>query len=103
MMMTNKPIISIYVALQIFTTQAIPGELILYSDHIKFKASGMVKGNEVKDTFLLSEINKIQLQRGIILHKLVIIDNENDVWRFKQINKSDAQHFITQYKKLTTN
>ncbi|MCD8819794.1 hypothetical protein NQ035_00230 [Staphylococcus gallinarum] len=102
-MMTNKPIISIYVALQIFTTQAIPGELILYSDHIKFKASGMVKGNEVKDTFLLSEINKIQLQRGIILHKLVIIDNENDVWRFKQINKSDAQHFITQYKKLTTN
>ena len=62
----------------------------------------MVKGNEVKDTFLLSEINKIQLQRGIILHKLVIIDNENDVWRFKQINKSDA-HFITQYKKLTTN
>lgn len=102
-MMTNKPIISIYVALQIFTTQAIPGELILYSDHIKFKASGMVKGNEVKDTFLLSEINEIQLQRGIILHKLVIIDNENDVWRFKQINKSDAQHFITQYKKLTTN
>ena len=102
-MMTNKPIISIYVALQIFTTQAIPGELILYSDHIKFKASGMVKGNEVKDTFLLSEINKIQLQRGIILHKLVIIDNENDVWRFKQINKSDAQHFITQYKKLMTN
>lgn len=102
-MMTNKPIISIYVALQIFTTQAIPGELILYSDHIKFKASGMVKGNEVKDTFLLSEINEIQLQRGIILHKLVIIDNENDAWRFTQINKSDAQHFITQYKKLMTN
>lgn len=102
-MMTNKPIISIYVALQIFTTQAIPGELSLYLDHIKFKASGMVEGNEVKDTFLLSEINEIQLQRGIILHKLVIIDNENDVWRFKQINKSDAQHFITQYKKLMTN
>ncbi|WP_142402648.1 hypothetical protein [Staphylococcus gallinarum] len=100
MMMTNKQISSIYVALQIFTTQAIPGELILYSDHIKFKASGMVEGNEVKDTFLLSEINEIQLQRGIILHKLVIIDNENDVWRFKQINKSDAQHFITQYQKV---
>lgn len=101
-MSITKPIISIYAEFQIFAVQAIPGELSIYTDHISFKASGMIKDSELKDTFLFNEINQLQLQRGLLLHKLVIVDKENEVWHFIKINKTDAKYFINQYRNYTS-
>ncbi|MCG7340408.1 hypothetical protein MHZ36_14190 [Staphylococcus sp. ACRSN] len=98
----NKSIISIYAAQQIFTAQAIPGILTLYSDKIVFNATDLKKGNNLTNTFEINNICKLNLHRGLLLSKIYLTDSSNEIWNFKHINNNDAKSFLSKYNALVS-
>ncbi|MGJ5700598.1 hypothetical protein ACSBQ7_00155 [Staphylococcus equorum] len=99
----HHPVFSLYAAMKVFTAQAIPGTLTLLNDKICFKASGVLKGTEIKDTFHFKDIKNIKFGFSFSPFRIVIIDNDGESWIFDQVNRKDAKQFIEIYNSVNKN
>ncbi|NWN86774.1 MAG: hypothetical protein HLX47_12930 [Staphylococcus sp.] len=90
-------IISIFASMQIYRSMSVPGILILFKDRIQFQAKGVLEGKEMKDTFYLNNIKGIKRTYLPLLSRLVITENDGEVWEFHQVNRADAKQFISLY------
>ncbi|ANK36933.1 hypothetical protein ABLV91_07555 [Staphylococcus equorum] len=99
----HHPEFSLYAAMKVFTAQAIPGTLTLLNDKICFKASGVLKGTEIKDNFHFKDIKNIKFGFSFSPFRIVIIDNDGESWIFDQVNRKDAKQFIEIYNSVNKN
>ncbi|ALM57420.1 hypothetical protein [Staphylococcus equorum] len=99
----HHPEFSLYAAMKVFTAQAIPGTLTLLNDKICFKASGVLKRTEIKDTFHFKDIKNIKFGFSFSPFRIVIIDNDGESWIFDQVNRKDAKQFIEIYNSVNKN
>ncbi|ANQ64625.1 hypothetical protein [Staphylococcus equorum] len=99
----HHPEFSLYAAMKVFTAQAIPGTLTLLNDKIYFKAIGVLKGSEIKDTFHFKDIKNIKFGFSFSPFRIVIIDNDGESWIFDQVKCKDAKQFIEIYNSINKN
>ncbi|WP_414051563.1 hypothetical protein [Macrococcus animalis] len=99
--MDDKILYSLDASMSIFRTQAIPGELTLYKDKIKFQAKGVLRGKEIKDTFYHSEIKKIKMGFSLMPYRITIYENNGDSWIFEQVYKKDGKIFVQKYEEIS--
>lgn len=90
----TNPIISVYASMKIFRSQAVPGTLTLLRDRIQFQAAGVIKGSEIKDTFLFSDIKNIKSGISFSPFRIVITEKSEENWIFDQVPRQDAKKFV---------